>query len=146
VETSFLLSYPKDMPLVLKDLVRLVAKATRLRNQEARVVVDRMLREIVDALRRGEKIELRGLGTFEPLWVEGRKGRDWKTGETVDLPPMRRVAFRPGRSLRPRKLPEKVFDRKGQALLFELGPVLSDKTGLGWKTNRSRQRGVGGKT
>jgi nucleoid DNA-binding protein len=133
------------MPMVLKDLVRLVAKATRLRNQEARVVVDRMLREVVEALRRGEKVELRGLGTFEPLWVQGRKGRDWKKGETVDLPPMRRVAFRPGRGLKPQKLPEKVFDRKGQALLFEWGGGSPGKTGSSRLSKRSLQRGIGKK-
>jgi len=133
------------MPLVLKDLVRLVAKATRLRNQEARVVVDRMLREVVEALRRGEKVELRGLGTFEPLWVKGRKGRDWKKGKTVDLPPMLRVAFRPGRGLRPQKTPEKVFDRKGQALLFEWGAGPQGKAGsVGWP-KKSLQRGTGKK-
>jgi nucleoid DNA-binding protein len=121
VETKVCLSYADVMPLVLQNLVRSVAKASRLRKHEARVVVDRLIREVVEALRRGEKVEIRGLGTFESSWVKGRQGRDWKTGQAVALPPWRHVVFRPGRLLKPRKFPEKVYDRQGQVLLFGVG-------------------------
>jgi nucleoid DNA-binding protein len=145
VETGIPLPYPYDMPLVLKDLVRRVAKVTRLRNHEARIVVDRMLEEVLQALVRDEKVFLRGLGTFEPIWVQGRKGRDWKTGTPMALPKRRRVAFRPGRSLRPQALPDKVLDRKGQVQLFGMGFGPSPKTRSGRKSGRSVQRKAGEK-
>jgi nucleoid DNA-binding protein len=109
----------------------MVAKATGLRQHEARQVVDRMLEELVGFLQRGETVELRGWGTFEALQVEGRVGRDWKRGTTVQLPSMRRVTFRPGRSLKPKKTPEKVVDRRGQVMLFGGEAVTStpSKTG-----------------
>jgi integration host factor subunit beta len=82
---------------------------------------------MVEALGRGERVELRGLGSFEaPLW-KGRKGRDWKSGRTVDLPPLRRLIFRPGRSLRPRKIPEKTADPSGQYWMFEEDGKPADK-------------------
>lgn len=133
------------MPLVLRDLVRCVAKATRLRNHEARVVVDRMLEEVLATLMRGEKVFLRGLGTFEPLQVKGRKGRDWKRGTSIDLPPQKRVAFRPGRGLRPQALPEKVLDRRGQVLLFGVGAGPPRKTGPGRQSSQVVQRKAGEK-
>jgi|GEM_PF-256452 nucleoid DNA-binding protein len=124
------------MPLILKDLVRRVAEATRLKEPEARVVVDRMLSDLSSALARGERVELRGLGTFETLDVSGRRGRDWRTGKTVSLPTTRRVVFRPGRSLRPRVLPAKVVDRRGQVMLFDEDAAFPPRAG---------QRGTGKK-
>jgi nucleoid DNA-binding protein len=89
------------MPLVQADLVRTVARATRLRNSEARVVVLKVLKELTRALGAGERVEIRGLGSLSAPVVSGRKGRDLQRGVLLALPPRRRVTFRPGRGLRP---------------------------------------------
>lgn len=129
------------MPVVLKDLVSRVAKAASLRNHEARRVVDKMLSDLREALARGETVELRGLGTFEARWVEGRKGRDWKTGKTVELPPMRRVTFRPGRLLRPQALEEEVVEEDGQMFLFGDGAPRVERRAKKGKRPRAGSRG-----
>jgi integration host factor subunit beta len=55
---------------------------------------------IIDALKRGEKIELRGFGSFRLRKREPRKGRNPKTGDKVDVPPKRVPYFKPGKELK----------------------------------------------
>ena len=57
-------------------------------------------RESIDALHRGEKIELRGFGSFRLRRREPRKGRNPKTGDKVDVPPKRVPYFKPGKELK----------------------------------------------
>ena len=57
-------------------------------------------RSIIDALKRGEKIELRGFGSFRLRKREPRKGRNPKTGDKVDVPPKRVPYFKPGKELK----------------------------------------------
>jgi integration host factor subunit beta len=51
-------------------------------------------------LRRGEKIELRGFGSFRLRQREPRKGRNPKTGDRVDVPPKKVPYFKPGKELK----------------------------------------------
>jgi integration host factor subunit beta len=62
--------------------------------------VDTVFKTIVDALHRGEKIELRGFGSFRLRRREPRKGRNPKTGDKVDVPPKRVPYFKPGKELK----------------------------------------------
>jgi integration host factor subunit beta len=62
--------------------------------------VDTVFRSIVDALHRGEKIELRGFGSFRLRQREPRKGRNPKTGDRVDVPPKKVPYFKPGKELK----------------------------------------------
>jgi len=110
------------MPLVREDLIRAVAKATRLRKGEARIVVDKILDQVVAALRRGERVEIRGLGSFAAPLVTGRKGRDLKTGREIPLPPRRKPVFKPGQALKPRPTMEPTVDKSGQTLMFPQAP------------------------
>ena len=57
-------------------------------------------RILVDALHRGDKIELRGFGSFRLRRREPRKGRNPKTGDKVDVPPKRVPYFKPGKELK----------------------------------------------
>src|SRR5213076_2552689 len=56
--------------------------------------------EIIVALHRGEKIELRGFGSFRLRKREPRKGRNPKTGDKVDVPPKKVPYFKPGKELK----------------------------------------------
>ena len=81
-------------------LVEEVARATDLTKKDAEVIVDTVFRCIIDALRRGEKIELRGFGSFRLRRREPRQGRNPKTGDRVDVPPKQVPYFKPGKELK----------------------------------------------
>ena len=81
-------------------LVEEVARVTDLTKKDAEVIVDTVFRCIIDALRRGEKIELRGFGSFRLRQREPRQGRNPKTGDRVDVPPKRVPYFKPGKELK----------------------------------------------
>lgn len=63
-----------------------------------KIILDRM----TNALSTGDRIEVRGFGSFSLHYREGRKGRNPKTGESVDLSPKHVPHFKPGKELRER--------------------------------------------
>ena len=81
-------------------LVEEVARITDLTKKDAEVIVDTVFRCIVGALRSGEKVELRGFGSFRLRRREPRKGRNPKTGDRVDVPPKKVPYFKPGKELK----------------------------------------------
>ncbi len=81
-------------------LVEEVARVADLTKKDAEVIVDTVFGCIVDALHRGEKIELRGFGSFRLREREPRKGRNPKTGDRVDVPPKKVPYFKPGKELK----------------------------------------------
>ena len=81
-------------------LVEEVSRAADLTKKHAEVIVDTVFRSIITALHRGEKIELRGFGSFRLRQREPRRGRNPKTGDRVDVPPKRIPYFKPGKELR----------------------------------------------
>ncbi len=82
------------------ELVEEVSRLSDLSKKEAEVVVDTVFQSIIDALHRGEKIELRGFGSFRLRQRDSRRGRNPKTGDTVDVPPKSVPYFKPGKELR----------------------------------------------
>ena len=69
------------------ELVEEVSRVSDLTKKHSEVIVDTVFKSIIDALQRGEKIELRGFGSFRLRQREPRKGRNPKTGDKVDVPP-----------------------------------------------------------
>ena len=67
---------------------------------EAEVVVNTVVESIIEALRRGEKIELRGFGSFRLRTRRPRQGRNPKTGTKVEVPGKSVPYFKPGKELR----------------------------------------------
>jgi integration host factor subunit beta len=67
---------------------------------EAELIVDIFIDAITTALRAGEHVELRGLGSFHLRQRQGRRGRNPRTGVAVDIPPKLIAYFRPGRELK----------------------------------------------
>jgi len=82
------------------ELVEEVSKVSDLTKKHSEVIVDTVFKAIIDALHRGEKIELRGFGSFRLRKREPRKGRNPKTGDKVDVPPKRVPYFKPGKELK----------------------------------------------
>ena len=63
-----------------------------------KVLVDTMTR----ALAKGQRIEIRGFGSFDLNYRPPRKGRNPKTGESVEVPAKHVPHFKPGKELRER--------------------------------------------
>jgi len=82
------------------ELVEEVSWIADLSRKEAEVVVDTVFQSVIDALHRGEKVELRGFGSFRLRQRDSRRGRNPKTGDTVDVPPKSVPYFKPGKELR----------------------------------------------
>lgn len=81
------------------DLVELLSRRSQLPRGVAEIIVDTIIRSLTEALNAGEKVELRGFGSFRMKTREARIGRNPKTGEKVHVGKRRVPAFRPGKEL-----------------------------------------------
>ena len=81
-------------------LVEEVSRAAELSRKQAEKVVETVLDSIVHALHQGDKVELRGFGSFRLRRRNSRRGRNPQTGAPVDVPPKRVPYFKPGKELR----------------------------------------------
>jgi DNA-binding protein HU-beta len=63
-------------------------------------ILDTLSRSITEALRAGHKVILPGLGHLEPVTRKGRKGRNPRTGDKIDIQAKRSVKFQPGKALK----------------------------------------------
>jgi len=82
------------------DLIEAVAADTELSRRSSEQVVTVFFDSIVESLCRGDKVELRGFGTFRLRHRRGRIGRNPKTGESVQVPAKAVPFFKPGKELR----------------------------------------------
>ena len=82
------------------DLVEKVANVAELTKKDAETLVEVVFECIIDSLNRGEKIELRGFGSFRVRSRNSRRGRNPKTGASVDIPAKRAPYFKPGKELK----------------------------------------------
>src|ERR1041384_6221675 len=79
------------------ELVEEVSRVSDLTKKHSEVIVDTVFKSIIDALHRGEKIELRGFGSFRLRKREPRKGRNPKTGKKVTAPQKKLPYYNPGK-------------------------------------------------
>ena len=82
------------------DLVEEVARVTELPRKESEIVVETIFESIIQALQNGDKIEIRGFGSFRTRQRRGRIGRNPKTGARVEVPPKRIPFFKPSKELK----------------------------------------------
>jgi integration host factor subunit beta len=82
------------------DLVKAVAKALELPHAEGARIVELIFDGIVRALRRGDKVAIRGFGSFRLRQRGGRTARNPKTGARVEVPAKKIPYFTPGRELK----------------------------------------------
>ncbi len=73
-----------------------------LNKKDAELIVNIIFKEMSKALKDGEKIEIRGLGSFKIISRRSRIGRNPKTGEKVSVPEKKAVFFKPGKELKER--------------------------------------------
>jgi DNA-binding protein HU-beta len=65
------------------DIVDKIATATGLTKVETEVVVDGFITSVIDAMKEGKNIEIRGFGSFKVKKRKGRMARNPRTGEQV---------------------------------------------------------------
>ena len=82
------------------ELVEDVARAAELTKKDAERLVEIVFESIIETLNKGEKIELRGFGSFRVRERGARRGRNPKTGDPVDIPAKRVPYFKPGKELK----------------------------------------------
>lgn len=82
------------------ELVDEVARVVQLTKKQAETIVNIVFDSIVDSLRGGQKIELRGFGSFRLRSRKSRTGRNPKTGEKVEVPSKKIPYFKPGKELK----------------------------------------------
>ena len=89
--------------MIKSELVRaLNEKLPELQLGDVDLAVNCLLNHMADALVQGERIEIRGFGSFDLHHRPPRIGRNPKTGETVNLPAKVAVHFKPGSATRSR--------------------------------------------
>ena len=71
-----------------------------INKKEADLLVKAFLESIVDSLHRGERVELRGFGSFRLRDRKARQGRNPRSGVSIQVPPKRVVYFKLGKELR----------------------------------------------
>jgi len=82
------------------ELVEKVAEKIQLTKKQTETVVNILLNSITEALSEGDKVELRGFGSFRLRNRNPREGRNPKTGDTVQIPAKRVPFFKAGKELR----------------------------------------------
>ena len=82
------------------ELVEDVAEAAELTKKDAERLVEIVFESIIETLNQGEKIELRGFGSFRVRERGARRGRNPKTGDPVSIPAKRVPYFKPGQELK----------------------------------------------
>ena len=84
------------------DLVEALSEGEDLTKTKAEEVVNLVFAEITNALVDGERVEIRGLGSFKVKSYDGYKGRNPKTGKQVKVKPKKLPFFKCGKELKER--------------------------------------------
>lgn len=82
------------------DLIEEVCAKLSATRRESETIVETIFESIVRSLRAGDKIEIRGFGSFRTRQRQARMGRNPKTGEKVAVPARRIPFFKPSKELR----------------------------------------------
>ncbi len=82
------------------NLVKKLSEKMEIQQREAKAIVDNIFDAMKESLEKGERIEIRGVGSFVMRQYGGYKGRNPKTGEIVDVPPKKLPYFKVGKELK----------------------------------------------
>lgn len=82
------------------ELVAAMAKDTNLSRKDVEAVLKSFIDVVTDELKKGEKIQLVGFGTFEVSTRAAREGRNPQTGKTMSIPASKAPKFKAGKALK----------------------------------------------
>ncbi|MBU2840546.1 HU family DNA-binding protein [Acidithiobacillus thiooxidans] len=83
-----------------KELVSLIAKNGSMSSAQADLALEAVTGSIAGSLALGKELRIQGLGTFSVANKKGRKGRNPRTGEEIEIPASRVVRFKPAKGLK----------------------------------------------
>src|SRR5215471_21834305 len=93
--------------MIKSELIKRIASQNpHLFERDIEKVVNTIFGQIVEALRRGDRVELRGFGAFSPRLREARQGRNPRTGAAVAVGKRALPFFKTGKEMRARLNPE----------------------------------------
>jgi len=90
----------KQPTLTKADLIEEVLRVTEVPRRDSETIVETIFESIIQSLQKGEKIEIRGFGSFRTRQRRGRVGRNPKTGEKVEVPAKKIPFFKPSKELK----------------------------------------------
>ncbi len=82
------------------DLIEDVSRAVEMSRKDSEIIVETIFESVVKSLRSGDKIEIRGFGSFRTRQRKARVGRNPKTGARVDVPAKKIPFFKPSKELK----------------------------------------------
>ena len=82
------------------ELIEEVSKVVEMTRKDSEIIVETIFESIVNSLHKGDKIEIRGFGSFRTRQRQPRVGRNPKTGSRVEVPSKRIPYFKPSKELR----------------------------------------------
>jgi integration host factor subunit beta len=82
------------------DLIEEVSRVVEFTRKESEVIVEAIFSSVVKSLKDGDKIEIRGFGSFRTRQRQSRVGRNPKTGARVEVPAKRIPYFKPSKELK----------------------------------------------
>ncbi len=84
------------------DLIEELSKDTGLTRSKAEEVVNTVFNDMANSLARGDRVEIRGFGSFKVKHYDGYTGRNPKTGELTEVKPKKLPFFKCGKELKER--------------------------------------------
>ena len=82
------------------DLVSAVAEKARVTKKDAGAVLDALIEEIIGAVKKGDRVQLVGFGTFELRERAARTGLNPQTKEQIEIPASKAPAFKAGKAFK----------------------------------------------
>ena len=104
------------------ELIEEVSRVVEMTRKDSEVIVETIFESIVNSLHSGDKIEIRGFGSFRTRQRQPRIGRNPKTGTRVEVPSKRIPYFKPSKEL------SDLVNRAGHVSLPENGGTGSEGT------------------
>jgi integration host factor subunit beta len=89
-----------EVAMTKADLIDEVSRQVELTRKDSEVIVETIFDSIVHSLRAGDKIEIRGFGSFRTRQRNPRVGRNPKTGDRVEVPAKKIPFFKPSKELK----------------------------------------------
>lgn len=90
------------MKMNKSELIEAIAQQENLPHREASSITNTILETMIEALSKGESIEIRGFGSFVIKEYDAYHGRNPKTGEKIEVPPKKLPFFKVGKELKER--------------------------------------------
>lgn len=82
------------------ELIEDVSRVVEMSRKDSEIIVETIFESIVKSLKAGDKIEIRGFGSFRTRQRKPRIGRNPKTGTRVDVPAKKIPYFKPSKELK----------------------------------------------